>query len=163
MTTLLLDLDGTLCDTRHRAHMVKGTSKPDWDAYSLACYADRPVPGVMDLVCRMWAHGAKVIILSGRGQVAYARTTKWLDDHAHFEWERLYLRSPGDEDTNPVYKTKVVRSLRADGYEDLLAIDDYPKVAEALAAIGVPTVLVARDGVAAHPSYGHVPQEVVDL
>ena len=50
MSIVLVDLDGTVCDASHRAHMIHGSEKPDWESYSLACYADKPVHGVIRLV-----------------------------------------------------------------------------------------------------------------
>lgn len=34
---VVFDLDGTLADIRHRVHFVRGTSKPDWSSFFLAC------------------------------------------------------------------------------------------------------------------------------
>ena len=41
MTCILVDLDGTVCNAQHRAHMISGIDgEPNWDDYSLACSAD---------------------------------------------------------------------------------------------------------------------------
>ena len=79
MTSILVDLDGTVCDARHRAHMISGKDgEPNWDDYSLACSADKPVHGVIRLVAELHDAGNRIVIASGRAMVAMERTIQWL-------------------------------------------------------------------------------------
>ena len=142
--TILVDLDGTVCDTRHRQSMVR-CENPDWEAYSLACMGDAPVSGVIELVRYMSALET-IIILSGRHESARTQTLWWLDRN-RVPYDEVVLRPKGDVRPNVEYKLEGVRRLRQQGHTIRLAIDDYPKVAEAFRAAKVPTLLVARDGI----------------
>ncbi len=57
---VIVDLDGTLADGRHREHFVTGEGQKDWKSYFAACGDD----GYIDLVCR-WVssrHGSSAAI-----------------------------------------------------------------------------------------------------
>ena len=145
MKTTLLDLDGTICDTRHRDHMIAANrADTDWCAYSLACAEDRPVPGVVALISRL--PGLK-IILTGRHEQARRLTERWLSREG-VSYDQLLMRPEGDNRENVAFKVAEVRTLRKQGFDIVLAIDDYRPIAEALYAdFRIPTVLVARNGV----------------
>jgi uncharacterized HAD superfamily protein len=135
--TVVVDLDGTLCDTSKRAHLLD--KKPrDWEAYSNACGADEPITEVVDVVRSLFASRWDIVLVSGRGSGARAQTVAWLDKH-DVPFNALYLRPDGDYRSNPELKRELIAGLDAD-----LAIDDHPGVAKAYAELGVPTLIVAR-------------------
>lgn len=125
--------------------MVHKVASPDWDAYSLACYADKPIHGVIRLVRELADAGNRICIASGRAEVAAERTIKWLSMN-HVRYDEICLRRSGDHRKNDEVKVSIVEALRARGERVWLAIDDNPNVGAALLHIGVPTVLVASDG-----------------
>lgn len=135
---VLVDIDGTLADTRGRDHLLEGD--PDWYNHSLACLDDPPIPGNVALVNRL-APKHNIILCSGRSVVAYDLTVEWMGRHG-VAWNRIMLRPEGNRDNNAKYKLSVVKRLEAEGYTFLLAIDDYHKTARALSEYGIPTVLV---------------------
>src|ERR1035438_8091430 len=147
---VMVDLDGTLCDARHRAHMIQGITTPDWDDYSLAAYADAPIHGVIKLVKELHDSGYYIAIASGRAMVAIERTIKWLLLN-HVRYDELILRQSGDFRRNDSIKIEIVEAFRARGDRVVLAIDDMVEVADAMLHIAVPCVLVAKDGVT-HPT-----------
>lgn len=142
---VILDLDGTIADTRHRQHLVQGPS-PHWVQYSMACGQDRVVPGVLALVQSLALSGNTIVIVSGRHNEAREATLFWLL-RARVPHGPVFLRNPGDLRPNVPVKLDFIHRVRAMGFYPRLAIDDYAKVAEAYEAIGIPTVLVSRDGV----------------
>ena len=151
MTTILVDLDGTLCNASHRAHMISGVDgEPNWEDYSLACYADKPVHGVIRLVAELHDAGNRIIIASGRSHVAMERTIKWLYMN-HVRHDEIVLRQAGDFRRNDEVKVDIVKALRDRGERVILAIDDMQEVADAMLHIAVPCLLVAKDGVT-HPT-----------
>lgn len=151
MTSILVDLDGTVCDARHRAHMISGKDgEPNWDDYSLACYADKPVHGVIRLVAELHDAGNRIVIASGRSMVAMERTIQWLYSN-HVRHDEVILRQAGDFRRNDDVKVAIVEALRSRGERVILAIDDMQEVADAMLHIAVPCLLVAKDGVT-HPT-----------
>ncbi len=143
---VLVDLDGTVADTRHRKAMVEGKD-PDWLAYSLACHGDRPIKGVIALLHHIQI-AFHIVLLSGRHEEARERTVRWLAEH-DVPYDQLVLRPKGDFSQNVEMKRREVKKLIAeDHYKFFLALDDYPKVAHMLTEdFGIPCLLVARDGV----------------
>ncbi len=142
---VIVDLDGTLCDTEHRHHLIHWDNEVmNWDAYSLACVNDPPIHATIRLVQHL-AHTHRIVILSGRQDVALDATAQWLEAH-EVPYDELHLRSQGDHRRNPQFKRDFVRRRLRNGERVAFAIDDHPGVAEALSEIGVPTILVAPNG-----------------
>lgn len=152
MTCLLVDLDSTLCDTRHRWPlspidpstgqwtMPENERRPVWEKYSLACSGDTLIPAVRDLM-RSWAAlGKRVHIVSGRDAVAEPETRAWLKLH-DVPYDGLHLHQPGG--TWEDHKSATIERLRHAGEHPALFVDDWPPVAERVTArTGVPVLLV---------------------
>lgn len=157
-----VDLDSCLCDTQHRHWMADNIisarkqgreSEYTWEDYSMLCEQDLPIEGTLKIVQLLAntpldpetiAAGASraILILSGRHNEALDLTTNWLQT-----WKVPYnfirLRRPTDPRSNPEMKKLAMLKMK----EDMdcvfdVHIDDSPKVAEAMAEIGVPTLLV---------------------
>ncbi len=135
MTAVLVDLDGTLCDTRHRDHLL-----PDLYRHSLACVDDSPILANIQMINEL-AMRHFIVLCSGRWDHALSATEIWLRRH-DVEFDVILLRAQGDETSNASYKLSRVKEMEAQGYTFVLAIDDYHKVATALTEYGIPTVLV---------------------
>ena len=83
MMHISVDLDSTLCDTRHRKgiieQFVKNNLPIDWDVYAKACAEDPPtslVPFIRDYQRFGIWH-----VVSGRSEGARAATWQWLNKH----------------------------------------------------------------------------------
>lgn len=144
---VMVDLDGTECDTRHRAHLVdRSAGEPDWDAYCLACIDDPPIPGVVVLVDLLRDAGYHIAFVTGRSAVAKDQTIAWLEAHHDWKPETLLMRQPGNHQRNSEFKLACFHELMARG-QVVLVIDDHPEVVEMFSEMGVAAMLVARDGV----------------
>ncbi|SKA19994.1 AAA family ATPase [Consotaella salsifontis] len=75
---VIFDLDGTIANIGHRVHFVRGTRKPDWDAFFKACVDDLPVPHVIDSLRAHIAAGHRVEIWSARSAIVRDETKSWL-------------------------------------------------------------------------------------
>jgi hypothetical protein len=144
-----VDLDSTLCDTRHRQPMLAGITDPstvDWVAYAMACPADAPVPGCCRLVRMLAAAGYRIVILSARDRAARVLTEQWLARFA-VPYDDLILGSRAEYGAGLAgYKSRRVRHLMAAGTAVRLMIDDDPAVGPAMAQLGVPTLTVRPPG-----------------
>jgi predicted secreted acid phosphatase len=141
---VICDLDGTLCDTSHRKHIIEGQDQDtaDWDAYSLACDGDTVVEGVAVLVQILAQKGVAIAFASGRSEKARQKTETWLRQH-HIAWRSLTMRQEGDYLSNPELKLRVADELEKCGYLVVLVIDDSLKVAAAFKERQIPTLLVS--------------------
>ena len=142
---VLVDLDGTVCDVSHRQHLIADRANADWRAYSLQCYADKPVPNIIGLVRFFYDEGLRIALVSGRHEAARTLTEEWCADN-HLAYDMLVLRAEGDHTPNAEYKVQAVKQLARDGYSVVYAIDDFHKAADALRSVGVPTLLVPTAG-----------------
>jgi hypothetical protein len=143
--TILVDLDGTLADTRHRDHLIKKDAREqDWVAYSMESGNDKPIIGNIRLLDE-FPIGWRIVILTGRHDQARRITLHWLYRN-RVRYDDLIMRISGDVSDSVVFKLKAVKKLRQEGCDITLSIDDYEPNIDALEAIGIPGVLVAHNG-----------------
>lgn len=144
---VMVDLDDTLFDTNHRAHLMPAglgsPDKADWDAYHLACTNDAPIQWTINLA-RYYSTIYNVHIVSGRGTVAWSETVSILARY-DIPYAGLHMRLRGDPTKNPVFKRNVAESIM-DVFDTVIAfaMDDHPGVALELGKIGIPTLVVQR-------------------
>ncbi len=142
--TICVDLDSTLCDTRHRHPMVlsgEDRDRTDWVAYSLACEADAPIQGTCHLV-RLLVRHYRIVLVSSRDEAARSLTERWLEEY-DVPYDELILGGvAGAPEGLEEFKVHHVRSLLERGEKVVLVIDDLPTLPAAMAAVGVPTLSV---------------------
>ncbi len=155
-SVVCVDLDSTLCDTRHRRHLVRAPDDPqptDWREYSLACADDPPIEGPIARV-RLLARAYRIVIVSARDEAARDLTVVWLRRH-EVPYDRLILYRSGVDDADIVaFKATQIGLLRAEGAEVVLMVEDAPTVAAAMQALGVTTLLVQPPAVDAEATTG---------
>jgi predicted kinase len=126
---VLVDLDGTIADGRHREHFVKGEKK-DWPSYFAACGED----GYIDLVCR-WIGELRqeysVCLVSGRPDSWWKETQLWLLrgilDHGYrLDFDHVFMRSSGDKRPDTQVKADILKHLPKD--KIAFVLDDRPCV-----------------------------------
>ena len=120
---VIVDIDGTLADVRHRLHYLRGRRK-DWGAFFHAMDRDTPIEGVV-----RWVQGLppdyRVAIITGRPEQYREITAAWLRRQGIPSGE-LYMRPACDHRPDYVMKREVLRSLK--GAPVAFAIDDRPQV-----------------------------------
>jgi hypothetical protein len=151
--TVCVDLDSTLCDTRHRHYLIReGEFRhlTDWTAYSMACEEDLPVIAVIEVVRRLEMTN-NIVILSGRSAKAMDLTLNWLMAH-RVPADGIILRPETSKGSNEDFKKAEILRLNmvANSVDPKmkvsLMIDDWPPVAASLAGIGIMTVTVTPPG-----------------
>ena len=107
---VIFDLDGTLCDVRHRRHFV--TEKPkNWKAWNEEMVNDtlnEPVALVYHLLKQLTFYD--VILVSGRSEDYREKTEKWLKDHA-IAYDALYMRAHKDNRDDAVVKSEIADEI----------------------------------------------------
>lgn len=142
-TAFVVDLDGTVMCGKQRLHLrppIEETDLPHaWDAFNMACEDDTPLPDTIALVNAMYEAGHVPLFITGRREVAYKLTVRWLVKH--FYWfdpsvHVLIMRDLSDCGRPVDCKLPKIKIL-AEQYHLLFAIDDDPLVVDALRREGI--------------------------
>lgn len=148
-TIYVVDIDGTLCDNRHREHMIpedRNDTKA-WVAFNNACAGDTPRWDIINQIKTLLAAEKDVRFLTGRGRSAHAPTLTQLKDY--FGIPRtllpLYMRPMGDYRKAADFKLsqlKMWAALHPVPEIKFVAYEDDPDVCEAMRAYGVEVIQV---------------------
>ena len=137
---LLVDLDGTLCDTSHRS------------PYDFSRLGDDGVNNhVLDVVA-CWSAGGgagpwsdksttSVVLMSGRDEEYREATEAWLDRH-YVPYDALFMRSRGDRRRDSVVKLELFDRYVRGTYNVVAAIDDRLRVCQTWRNLGIPVFRV---------------------
>lgn len=136
---ITVDLDSTLCDTGHRIDLLR--TQLDWREYAMLCADDGLVPGVHATLCLL-ASSHAIIALTGRPEQARELTEAWLKKNLDFDLLDVLMDNEQVFETHGQYKARRIKELMGQGYDVVLHIDDWKGVADEVAALGVPTLVV---------------------
>ena len=137
--TIIVDLDSTVADTRHRSHMTPHNNPASsWDSYSMYCGDDVPIRGTIKMVNLLFRHH-RVRIISGRSIHAAEVTKAWLEEH-RMRWDFMRLRHEDDPENPVEYKRAVLDELN--GENIVLGVEDWPAVVEMWESRDIPTVCI---------------------
>jgi phosphoglycolate phosphatase-like HAD superfamily hydrolase len=135
----VFDLDGTLACGKHRLHLLP--AKEDmarveaWDEFNLAAADDAPIQDNIDLcnvLFKNYQH--RVVILTGRSDVAKYATEKWLEDNK-VDYDYLIMRSRTDNRKDTELKEAELKEI---GLEQIVCcFDDLEHVVKHIRSLGV--------------------------
>lgn len=134
---VVLDLDGTLCDIRHREQFAQ---TKQWDEFHKRCEADLPYPDVAGLLRLLSLSGTRTIGLTGRNEAHRPRTLEWLATN-RLELDELVMRPDGDWRPDHDLKPQLLIDLFSGKVENALQevsfiLEDRDKVVEAWRNLG---------------------------
>lgn len=140
----IIDIDGTLANSKHREHhIVNPEGKVDWDSWDAACHLDTPNEWCQELVAALWGWGIQIIFLTGRGERIRQQTQDWLAKHVG-DFTRfhtpLLMRKAGDRRPDTVIKEEYIKNEIEPNYKVLFAVDDRDTVVDSMRKLGL-TVL----------------------
>lgn len=143
--TYIFDLDGTLADGRHRLHLLPSKETAhitySWDAFNLAAGDDLPFLDNIRLMNELYQFGKRIIILTGRSDVAKHITEKWLWEHG-CNFNQLIIRPSDDNRRDIEFKEEKLKEI---GLERIVAcFDDLEHVAKHIRKLGVTCHLVTH-------------------
>lgn len=142
---VIFDLDGTLADNTHRQHvLLTRTSLVDpktanWKAFYKACPNDKPIEEAIEICNVLYSRGYKVVIITGRGEVAFKETIDWLKKY-DVNYHELHMRGKLDYRTSDEYKESVLEKFPIDYIK--MVFDDSEKDIEMYKEHGIKTFLV---------------------
>lgn len=123
---IIVDIDGTLADASHRMPFIQSKPK-NWKAFFTSMRKDLPIEQTILVVNSLWIGGHRIILASGRPQTYEPLTVEWLRKY-RVHYDRLFMRPAGDTRPDDIVKRELLASIRADGYDPELAIDDRDRV-----------------------------------
>ena len=151
---IIVDLDGTLCDTTHRQHfMDRASSKKDWVGFTTNIINDTPHKWCVEIMLAMASRGYQVIFLTGRESTEQIveDTDEWLERYVYnvpvtFSVEYLgktggkipiFRRKKGDFRKDAIVKEELYREHIEPYYDVLFCVDDRRQVVDMWRRIGL--------------------------
>ena len=138
---VLVDVDGTLADVRHRLQHIRGGKRKNWKAFFEAMDRDTPIASTIDWVKDL-AKTHEIVIITGRPEHYRARTIAWLQRQG-VPFSDIFMRRDGDR--RPDYDMKREALARWGKDRIALVIEDRPPVCDMWTREGVKCVLVESD------------------
>lgn len=146
---VICDLDGTLCDTRHRQHHVqRADGKKDWRNFFAGISKDTVNIWCEILIRSLNQNGMKVIYCSGRGEEYRNVTETWLKENYLWDlcatdlteggWNgfgypinhKLFMRQAKDSRVDWQIKENILDFEILSQFTPILAIDDRSQVVQ---------------------------------
>ncbi len=126
----VMDLDGTLCDVRHRRQYV-ATKPRNWDAWNKGLVNDTPhlaVQKVFQALRNSKDYDTDLIIVSGRSDDYKEQTIKWLTDNDIF-YDEIYMRKYKDHRDDAIVKAEIADEIEKT-HNILAVFDDRKRVVD---------------------------------
>jgi hypothetical protein len=138
--TIVVDLDGTLCDCGHRVELARAKQ---WDHFHSLLVEDQPFEDVKSLIKLIGCKATMeidIIGLTGRNEANRNKTLDWLESHKIF-FDELLMRPNNDFRQDHILKPELLEEFFG-GREIMLkrvmfVLEDRDKVVEAWRNIGI--------------------------
>ena len=145
---VICDLDGTLCDIKHRLHFVKDVpegQKKDWKGFFANISDDSVNVKVREMLEDAQKHGGyEIAFVSGRPDDHRDVTERWLQRHV-LPYSVLLMRRSGDKRPDTETKKDILDNyFLKPGYKVAYAIDDRPSVIRMWTENGISVVDVGE-------------------
>lgn len=144
-THIFIDLDGTICDTAHRAHLMLAG---EFEAYHEALIRDLPFKKMAIALEYLEKHFT-LIGITGRPKRFEKLTNQWFQNNRLVYLDEVLMRPDGNFESEPIVKVKLIEEyfggLDEALWNTLLILDDKDKDVEHLRGVGF-TVWQTRHG-----------------
>lgn len=142
---IIVDLDGTLCNTDHRQHFVQGDyGKKDFEKFYQNMHLDPPHAWCVDFIRIYSRHDRRIVFCSGRPEEYREQTIKWIEENVGVVWgvddvepHELYMRETGNYEDDVKLKERLYRDNIEPKYDVELVLDDRKKVVDMWRRIGL--------------------------
>lgn len=109
---VICDLDGTLCDIKHRLHFVKNLpdgKKKDWKGFFEGIAEDAVRVDVLDKLLKLEEAGNKIILVSARPENYREATEAWLEKafKGYPLYQFLIMREANDKREDTLVKKEI--------------------------------------------------------
>lgn len=144
-TAAILDMDGSLCDTRALAHLVVGC-KADWHEFTARARHCPSNSEALEFAAEQHSLGRVFVLATARTEFWRPSTVDWLEEHFPYPVVAQYHRQHGDTRRSVDVKRSMYRSI-SQRYDVRAAIDDEHEIADMWFEMGIPVVHRVRGGV----------------
>ena len=136
LDVILFDLDGTLCDVKHRRQYV-ATNPRNWDAWNAGIINDKPIPQVLE-VFNALKDRFPIFFVSGRSDDYRDVTVQWLEKHSitEHDYNRLLMRKYKDHRDDAIVKGEIADQIE-ENYKIFAVFDDRKRVVDMWANRGI--------------------------
>lgn len=138
---VIVDLDGTIADVRHRLHFVQGPGKKRWKRFFQAQEQDAPITWVLEKVWEL-SREHEIVIVTARPDVCREGTERWLEKHC-IPYSRVFMRPDGDH--RPDYEVKRGILDKIGRSRVSLVFEDRPLVCRMYREAGLEVVQIKSD------------------
>jgi phosphoglycolate phosphatase-like HAD superfamily hydrolase len=135
---IIVDMDGTLVDVRPIGYLIQDEERRDYDEFHKQSEYSSEHEDIATAV-RAWAVYVPIVIVTARGDRYLSATTRWLSRHG-IKFDRIYMRPTNDHSTDEVLKAVILKQIKEDGYEPVLAYEDNPRIIDLWHRNGIPVV-----------------------
>ncbi len=136
---VVFDMDGVLSDAAGRQHFLERGHR-DWNRFFEACGDDQVIEELARLL-HLLDPRLQVVLLTGRPIRVQPQTLVWLERYG-LRWDLLVMRPGGNYSQVTRFKRRVVRELRAYGFDLRLAFEDDPDNFAMFHDEGIPCVYI---------------------
>lgn len=132
-SAVLVDMDGTLAIITDRSpYSHRGVLK------------DKPNQPVIDVARALAAAGNRLVIVSGRSELARKETELWLTRHLGVPFDGPFMRAEGDDRKDAIIKRQLYESRIEPFYQVLCVLDDRDQVVRMWRRQGLTCLQVAE-------------------
>jgi len=126
---IVFDLDGTLCDVRHRRQYV-ATKPRNWNAWNAGIVNDTPIPQVLE-VFNALKDRFPIFFVSGRSDDYRDVTIQWLEKYGitELDYNGLLMRKYQDHRDDVIVKGELADQIEK-SYKIFAVFDDRKKVVD---------------------------------
>lgn len=133
---VIVDLDGTFADCRHRLHHVTEGNR-NWDEFFKTMGDDPMVEQIYEVCWAMVQAGYRIFICTGRPEDYREVTTEWLMAH-NIPYDMLLMRPKGDFIADHIVKQRMLDHIQNElGRDIFMVIDDRQSVVDMWRANGL--------------------------
>jgi shikimate kinase len=134
---IICDLDGTLCNVKHRQHYVQREGKKDWNKFFLEMVNDTPNNNVLEILKR-FSKDHDIVFCSGRPKEYEQLTIDWLYKHVtpHGFNTHLLMREAGDHRPDSIVKEIILDFDILTQWKPAFILDDRNQVVDMWRARG---------------------------
>ena len=125
---IIVDIDGTIADTAHRAHHLNKTPK-DWEGWNGSIEADEPKKIIIDIVKSLSEKDISVLLVTGRFEALREKTINWLMKH-EVPFNSIYMRKNGDYRSDHVIKKDIFTKAIQPTFDTIAVFEDRDSVVE---------------------------------
>jgi hypothetical protein len=133
MKVIIVDLDGTICDDRHRKHFAESKQ---YDRYHQGSLVDE-IKNKFLIMPFLKVHN--YVIATGRNDKFRTQTFDWLRAKGLPAPLQLMMRPEGNKESNVELKRQWLASLR-EKHDPILAFEDNPLAVDMYRENGVPCI-----------------------